>query len=129
MAVIDPERQPRERRRVERLRVARRPKGRLQLYAEGKCLEVARILDISPFGMCVQLPCAIADDADVRVDYRRDGREAEGRGTVVWQKPVEEEADRDAPAGSHWLGVFFYPSHIDANVEFFRAVTAEETCD
>ena len=63
----------------------------------------------------------IADDAHVRLTYTHKGKHVEAQGTVAWRKIVKRRA-RGSLIRYCWVGIFFYPRYMDANVKFFRTL-------
>ncbi len=120
MPTKQPKMNPAEHRRVKRDVVAQQPKGTLQLHIENRCLEVVRIRDVSPFGVCLQLPAAVDRGAQIRLTYTHNGIQIEALGTVVWQK-VAKSPDPNPPDGHlWWVGIFLHPSSWDANFALHR---------
>ncbi|MDO8535015.1 MAG: PilZ domain-containing protein, partial [Xanthobacteraceae bacterium] len=88
MPAKQPKMNPAERRRARREMLTQKPKGKLQLNTAYRCLDVAQIRDISPFGVALKLNVTIEDDAPVRLRYTCQGVQIEVSGTVVWRKVV-----------------------------------------
>ncbi|MHB8743195.1 MAG: hypothetical protein ACYC9L_08700 [Sulfuricaulis sp.] len=65
MPAKQPKPDPAERPIAKREVVAQQPKGTLQLHIENRCLDVDRMRDISPFGVCFQLKAVVDKVAPV----------------------------------------------------------------
>ncbi len=122
MPAKQPKMNPAERRRAPREVMAQKPKGKLQLYTAYRCLDVAQIRDISPFGVALQLNVTIDDDALVRLRYTCHDTQIEVSGTVVWRKVVRLPEPNPFAAYGCWVGIFLHPSDIDANFTLYQAI-------
>ena len=118
---------PAERRRAPREVVTPKPKGKLQLYTAYRYLDVARIRDISPFGVVLQLDVTIDDDALVRLRYTCNDMQIEVSGTAVWRKVVRLPEPNPFAAYGCWVGIFLHPSDIDANFALYQAIMGMRT--
>ena len=122
MPAKQPKMNPAERRRAPREVVTPKPKEKLQLHTAYRCLDVAQIRDISPFGVALQLKDTIDDDALVRLRYTCHGLQIEVPGTVVWRKVVRLPEPNPFAAYGCWVGIFLHPSDIDANFALYQAI-------
>lgn len=123
MTTKQPKSKPEEQRRATRQVLAKIPKGNLYLYAGHHNLEVSRIRDISPFGICLELNVVINDDTHVRLKYTHKGMQIAVSGTVVWRKLVRLADPNPHAAYGCQVGIFLHPSDIDANFALCQAIT------
>lgn len=122
MPAKQPKPNPAEQRIAKREVLAQQPNGTLQLHIENRCLDVNRMRDISPFGVCLQLKAAVDRGTQVRLTYTYNGNQIEVWGAVVWGKVVKSPYPNPPDAPGWWVGIFLHPSSTDANFALYRAI-------
>jgi len=122
MSAKPPKPNPEERRSFMREVLAQQPQGTLQLHIGNRCLDVDRMRDISPFGVCLQLKAVVDKDAQVQLTYSYNDIQIEVLGTVVWGKAVKSPYPNPLDALGWWVGVYLDPGSTDANFALYRTI-------
>ncbi|MCR4346883.1 MAG: hypothetical protein NUV55_06750 [Sulfuricaulis sp.] len=122
MPAKQPKPNPAERRIAKREVLVQQPKGTLQLHIENRCLDIDRIRDISPFGVCLKLKAVVDKGAQVRLKYSYHGTQIEVLGTAVWGKAAKSPYPNSLDTLGWWVGIFLHPSSMDANFALYRTI-------
>ena len=111
-----------EQRITKREVLVQQPKGMLQLHAENRCLDVYRIRDISPFGVCLHLKDVVDKGAQIQLTYICNDIQIEVLGVVVWGKVVKSPYPNPLDAPGWWVGISLHPNSTGANFALYQAI-------
>ena len=115
-----------ERRREERITPTQQLKGKFYLYVENRCLDVRAVLDVSPFGVGLQIDNSINNGTDIRLEYQHETIDLEVNGSVAWSIAFEEEPYSEQDTHQYLVGIHLRPEDMGANIQFFKAVTGPQ---
>jgi hypothetical protein len=113
---------PEERRRARRTELRHKPKGKLYFCTKLQNINVLKIRDISPFGLCLLLEQCVDSIGSVRLKYVHNGIQIEVSGAIAWRNPVTTSGPRSFGTYGCWVGIFLQPHDIDANFALYQAL-------
>ncbi|NWF36057.1 PilZ domain-containing protein [Mariprofundus sp. KV] len=91
----------------------------LALYSNNQPINVLEVLDLSPFGIGLEVDSRIETGCRVSLSYHYTTTDIEVHGTVVWSSGRSE----DGPAVFR-VGIYLQEDESALNVELFNAMTA-----
>jgi hypothetical protein len=101
-----------EKRKHERIKLTRQPKGSLMLRVGDQEYPVAQVQDISSYGINVMVEDAIANRTRVTVKYVDDALNLDVYGVIAWN--AKREAGAGTPAGNIMGIELFSPTLLTA---------------
>jgi hypothetical protein len=86
-----------EKRKEERASFTRQPRGKLQVLAGDRSLQVFEVVDMSPMGIRLRVGAQAGVGENIQIRYQADGVDLRLNGTVIWNSDA-------MPAGSDASG-------------------------
>src|SRR3990167_3481751 len=112
-----------EQRREERFTPTQQSTHGLYLYVADQCMDVQAVWDVSPFGVGLQVDCAIDKGAMVRLMYEYKSAVLQVHGTVMWCTIFRNIPNNSDLLPSYRVGISLGSEDVEANVLFFRYMT------
>lgn len=73
-----------EKRKEERASFTRQPRGKLQVLAGDRSLQVFEVVDMSPTGIRLRVDAQAGIGENIQIRYQADGVDLKLNGTVIW---------------------------------------------
>lgn len=111
-----------ERRSSSRSIVESDSENSLELFVEGKRVEILQAHDISPFGIGLLVENRQRNGSDIRLRYCSDETEVEVFGVIAWSAAASSMHEEGVEASR--IGIYLLPENAVSNVAFFNVITS-----
>ena len=94
-----------EKRKEERASFTRQPRGKLQVLAGDRSLQVFEVVDMSPMGIRLRVDAQAGVGENIQIRYQADGVDLKLNGTVIWNSDSTPAAGSDASRDGCVIGI------------------------